>query len=41
VESSFLRDIELSREVDLAMFRFRPLGERLLELFAYRLRKFL
>jgi cardiolipin synthase len=41
VEASFLRDIELSREVDWVNFRFRPLGERLLELFAYRLRKFL
>ena len=32
---------ERCREVRLVDFRFRPLGQRLLELIAYRLRKFL
>jgi cardiolipin synthase len=41
LEASFLRDFELSREVSRVDFRFRPLGQRLLEFIAYRLRKFL
>jgi cardiolipin synthase len=41
LETSFLRDFEQSREVLAADFRFRPLGQRLLEYLAYRLRKFL
>lgn len=41
VETAFLQDLERSREVDLRTFRFRSLSDRLLELFAYRLRKFL
>ena len=41
LERSFLQDFELCREVSLADFRFRPLGQRLLEWIAYRLRKFL
>lgn len=41
VEASFLKDFELCREVSRVDFRYRPLGQRLLEFFAYRLRKFL
>ncbi len=41
LEASFLQDFEQCREVLLADFRYRPLGQRLLELIAYRLRKFL
>jgi cardiolipin synthase A/B len=41
LEASFLTDFEVCREVLLADFRFRPLGQRLLEYIAYRLRKFL
>lgn len=41
LEASFLEDFEICREVLLVDFRFRPLGQRLLEWVAYRLRKFL
>jgi cardiolipin synthase len=41
MEGSFLRDLDQSREIDRMSFRYRPLGERLLELVAYRFRKFL
>jgi len=41
MEGSFLRDLEASREIDQNAFRYRPLGERLFELVAYRFRKFL
>ena len=41
LEGSFLDDFERCREVFLADFRFRPLGQRILEFIAYRLRKFL
>jgi cardiolipin synthase len=41
LEASFLEDFALCREVSLVDFRFRPLGQRLLEYLAYRLRKFL
>jgi len=41
LEASFLQDFELCREVLAADFRFRPLGQRLLEYLAYRLRKIL
>lgn len=41
MEGSFLRDLEESREIDRTAFRYRSLGERLLELVAYRFRKFL
>ena len=41
LEASFLDDFERCREVHWADFRFRPLGQRLLEFIAYRLRKFL
>jgi cardiolipin synthase A/B len=41
LEASFLDDLERCREVSLVDFRFRPLGQRLLEYLAYRLRKFL
>ena len=41
LERSFLQDFEQCREVSRVDFRFRPLGQRLLEFFAYRLRKFL
>jgi len=41
LEASFLQDFELSREVLPVDFRFRPLGQRLLEYLAYRLRKIL
>jgi len=41
LEASFLEDLELCREVSLVAFRFRPLGQRLLEYLAYRLRKIL
>jgi cardiolipin synthase len=41
LEASFRDDFERCREVSLVDFRFRPLGQRLLEFIAYRLRKFL
>jgi hypothetical protein len=41
LEASFRDDFERCREVSWADFRFRPLGQRLLEFIAYRLRKFL
>jgi cardiolipin synthase len=41
MQRSFLRDLEQSREVDARAHRFRPLGDRLLELILYRFRKFL
>ena len=41
LEASFLEDFDHCREVSLVDFRFRPLGQRLLEYLAYRLRKFL
>jgi cardiolipin synthase len=41
LEDSFLQDFERCREVLLVDFRFRSLGQRILEFFAYRLRKFL
>ncbi len=41
LQASFLEDFERCREVSRVDFRFRPLGQRLLELIAYRLRKFL
>jgi cardiolipin synthase len=41
LEASFLEDFERCREVLLADFRYRPLGQRVLEFIAYRLRKFL
>jgi len=41
LEASFLEDFERCREVLPVDFRFRPLGQRLLEYLAYRLRKFL
>jgi cardiolipin synthase A/B len=41
LEASFLQDFEQCREVLPADFRFRPLGQRLLEYLAYRLRKIL
>jgi cardiolipin synthase len=41
LERSFLADFEQCREVSRVDFRFRPLGQRLLEFIAYRLRKFL
>jgi cardiolipin synthase len=41
MEGSFVRDLEQSREIDRTAFRYRPLGERLLEVVAYRFRKFL
>jgi cardiolipin synthase A/B len=41
MQRSFLRDLEQSREVDPRAHRFRPLGERLLELILYRFRKLL
>jgi len=41
LEASFLDDFERCREVLLGDFRFRPLGQRILEFIAYRLRKFL
>lgn len=41
MEQSFLRDLESSREVDEKEFRFRPLGERLLERLAYWVRGWL
>ena len=41
LEASFLEDFERCREVSRADFRYRPLGLRILEFFAYRLRKFL
>jgi cardiolipin synthase A/B len=41
LEASFRDDFARCREVSWADFRFRPLGQRLLEFIAYRLRKFL
>ncbi|HET7540288.1 MAG TPA: phospholipase D-like domain-containing protein [Polyangiaceae bacterium] len=41
LETSFLEDFERCREVLPRDFRFRPLGQRLLEYLAYRLRKIL
>jgi cardiolipin synthase len=41
LEASFLEDFEQCREVLPRAFSFRPLGQRLLEYLAYRLRKFL
>lgn len=41
MEQSFLQDLRESSEVNPQAFRFRPLGERLLELIAYRFRKIL
>jgi cardiolipin synthase len=41
MERSFLRDLEHSTEVDAHDFRFRPLGDRVLELVLYALRSFL
>jgi len=41
LEASFLGDFERCREVMLADFRFRPLGQRILEFVAYRLRRVL
>jgi cardiolipin synthase A/B len=41
LEASFRDDFARCREVSWADFRFRPLGQRLLEFVAYRLRKFL
>jgi cardiolipin synthase len=39
MEASFLTDLENCREVDASTFRFRPLGDRLLEAILYRFRK--
>lgn len=41
MEASFLADLAECREVDLRTFRFRPLGDRLLEALLYRFRKLL
>ena len=41
MEAAFELDFARANEVDLRAFRFRSLGARLLELIAYRLRKFL
>jgi cardiolipin synthase len=41
MEAAFERDFERSYLVDPHAFRYRALGERLLEMIAYRLRKFL
>ena len=41
MERSFLEDLQESAEIDRQAFRFRPLGDRLLELVAYRFRKVL
>jgi cardiolipin synthase len=41
VEKSFLRDLEHSREVDYHNFRFRSLGDRLLERVLYSFRRLL
>jgi cardiolipin synthase len=41
MQRSFLRDLEQSREVDPRAHRFRPIGDRLLELILYRFRKLL
>jgi len=41
LEASFLKDFELCNEVLPREFSFRPLGQRILEYLAYRLRKFL
>jgi cardiolipin synthase len=39
--ASFLADLAECNEVDLRAFRFRPLGDRLLEALLYRFRKLL
>jgi cardiolipin synthase len=41
MEAAFELDFARANEVELNAFRFRSLGARLLELIAYRLRKFL
>ena len=41
MEAAFQRDLASCLEVDPAAFRFRPLGDRVLELIAYRFRKLL
>ncbi|MEB2313420.1 MAG: phospholipase D-like domain-containing protein [Sorangiineae bacterium] len=41
LERAFLADLETAREVDEREFRFRPLGDRLLEFIFYRFRKLL
>ncbi len=41
MQRSFERDLAESREVDARQFRFRSLGDRLLEIVAYRFRKLL
>jgi cardiolipin synthase len=41
MQRSFLADLEQSREVDERAHRFRPLGDRLLEMILYRFRKLL
>jgi cardiolipin synthase len=41
MEASFLRDLEQSREVDARAYAFRSLGDRLLEMIFYGLRRFL
>jgi cardiolipin synthase len=41
MEDSFLRDLDVSREVDPQAFKFRPIGERVLENLAYLLRGWL
>ena len=41
MESSFMSDLGECVEVEPRAFRFRSLGDRLLELLAYRFRKFL
>jgi cardiolipin synthase len=41
MEASFLEDLSRCSEVDVRTFRFRPLGDRLLEAVLYRFRKLL
>ncbi|HYO95544.1 MAG TPA: phospholipase D-like domain-containing protein [Polyangiaceae bacterium] len=41
MEAAFERDLLECREVDAVAFRYRSLGDRLLELIAYRFRKFM
>ena len=41
MEASFLQDLEQSREVDIRAYAFRSLGDRLLEVIFYGLRRFL
>jgi cardiolipin synthase len=41
MENSFLQDLEVSREVDPQAFKFRPIGDRVLENLAYLLRGWL